>query len=131
MNKYKKAKLVVEILCITCIILSIIIGYISASQLNNPISPMENLKGLVIPWIIFPTLIVLILAYYENIFAGIGILIYEVFVIKDYFHAHPYVNKLNHLTNGDLWLTIIIPIIIAIIYIYYYIKYKENNKKSR
>ena len=100
----------------------------ASGRLNTPVEPIELLKSLVIPWIIFPTLIVLILAYYDNILAGIGALIYEIFVIKEYFFSHPYVNKLDHLINPELWLEIVIPIVIAALYIYCYIKYKNNKK---
>ena len=128
MNKHKKVKLAIEILCIVYIIAFIIFTYIESSHFNTPIEPIELMKSVVLPWIIFPISIILILAYYDNILAGIGILIYEIFIAKEYFAANPFVNKLAHLTSIIFWVCIVIPIIMGIIYIYSSIKYKKINK---
>ena len=127
MKKFKNYKLIFEIFCIIYFILAIIIGSTISTQFNTPVPPAEFLKSFVIPWVIIPLIIVFVLAYYENIFAGILLLGYEVIIAISYFNSNGYVNIIDHL-NERFLLFVFIPISVGIIYLYGYFRYKKTKK---
>ena len=129
-KKYKDAKLLMEIFCIVYFILAIIIGSTISTRFNTPIPAMEFMQSFVIPWIIMPIIIIFVLAHYDNILSGVLLLIYEIFIAVEYFNANDYTNKLNHLTSERFYMFVAIPVVVGILYLYTYIKHKNNNIKN-
>ena len=136
MKNYKKAKKMMLVFCIIAIVLAIFFGKsfenLDKVTLNIPFLPVDIPKNMymelfIIPLIIFPLIIVFILAYYDNILSGIVLVGYEMFVLLEYIHF----NTANY-DYPSLTIFVFIPIIIGIIYILTYMKNNNIiNKNSR
>ena len=122
MNNIKKTKWAVIILAIIYIAIVVIIPFLPIgrrlAERMGYINSFQLFMQASLPILGYPALICLILAYYENIIAGIIILVYELLLL---------VTEINRLSFNDIFILFgLIPTIIGIIYVYSYIKSKKK-----